>query len=196
MKRVLFYLLALLAVCSCSVEGNFTKEDIAIIRSNPEELLRLYTIETESDLEVLRKTSTYLSQREMWSDDYSTLAKRMILTVSDPSVDGVGIAAPQIGINKRIVVVQRYDKEGYPFKAYPNISILSYSEETMMGAEGCLSVPGERYDVCRSSSIVISYYDVESRSMVTETVSGFTAVIFQHEVDHLDGIIYTDRVLM
>jgi peptide deformylase len=108
----------------------------------------------------------------------------------------VGIAAPQIGINKRAVVVQRFDKPGEPFEAYPNIYIVECSEEKQKGPEGCLSVPDERHDVNRSTSVVISYYDIGKGEMVTETIEGFTAVIFQHEIDHLEGIIYTDRVLM
>ncbi len=195
-KSVLFLLAALVLAASCSIEGNFSKYDLEIIHGAPGELLKVYTIESEEELLVLRAVSEDLSPKVLGSDDYALLAERLKMTVADTSVGGVGIAAPQVGINKRVVVVQRFDKEGEPFEDYPNISILEYSEEKTKGAEGCLSVPNERYDVNRSSCIVISYFDVEKGEMVKETVSGFTAVIFQHEVDHLDGIIYTDRVLM
>lgn len=178
------------------MDGRFSKNDLDIIRNAPQELLDLYTIESESELTILRAQSVDLSEKVIGGKDYQLLAQRMIITVSDTTVGGVGIAAPQVGINKRVVVVQRFDKEGEPFEAYPNISIIEYSQETSVGPEGCLSVPNERYDVTRSSSIVISYYDIETKEMVTERVEGFTAVIFQHEVDHLQGIIYTDRVLM
>lgn len=188
--------MALIAATACNSEMKFSKSDKQIIRETPQEILKVYTIESEEETSVLRAQSTNLSKRSLLSKEYELLVKRMIQTVSDTTVGGVGIAAPQIGINKRVVVVQRFDKEGEPFEAYPNISILEYSEDTRKGPEGCLSVPDQRYDVTRSASVVISYYDVESHQMVTETIEGFTAVIFQHEVDHLNGIIYTDRVLM
>lgn len=195
-KSVLFLLAALMLVGSCSIKGNFSKNDLEIIHGAPGELLKIYTVESEKDLFVLRAVSEDLSPKVLGGDDYALLAERMKKTVADTSVGGVGIAAPQVGINKRVVVVQRFDKPGEPFEAYPNISIVEYSEEEQVGPEGCLSVPNERYDVNRASCIVISYFDVEKGEMVKETVSGFTAVIFQHEVDHLEGVIYTDRVLM
>lgn len=196
MKKYIILVMALIAATACNSELKFSKSDKQIIRETPQEILKVYTIESEEETSVLRAQSTNLSKRSLLSKEYELLVKRMIQTVSDTTVGGVGIAAPQIGINKRVVVVQRFDKEGEPFEAYPNISILEYSEDTRKGPEGCLSVPDQRYDVTRSASVVISYYDVESHQMVTETIEGFTAVIFQHEVDHLNGIIYTDRVLM
>lgn len=196
MKKYIILVMALIAATACNSELKFSKSDKQIIRETPQEILKVYTIESEEETSVLRAQSTNLSKRSLLSKEYELLVKRMIQTVSDTTVGGVGIAAPQIGINKRVVVVQRFDKEGEPFEAYPNISILEYSEDTRKGPEGCLSVPDQRYDVTRSASVVISYYDVKSHQMVTETIEGFTAVIFQHEVDHLNGIIYTDRVLM
>lgn len=196
MKKIVLYLIAIVVVASCSVNGNFTKKDIDIIRGDANELLKIYTIESEEETLVLRDSSVNLSVRSIYSEDYVLLVERMKRTVSDSAVSGVGIAAPQIGINKRLVVVQRFDKEGDPFEAYPNISIVEYSDEKIKGTEGCLSVPGEKYDVNRCSSVVINYFDAERGVMVQEFIDGFTAVIFQHEVDHLDGIIYTDRVLM
>lgn len=183
-------------LAGCNSEQKFSRSDLDIIRNYPGELLKIYTIESEEETTILRAKSTELSERVISGSDYENLVTRMIQTVSDTIVGGVGIAAPQVGINKRVVVVQRFDKPGEPFEAYPNIYILEYSEGKRKGPEGCLSVPDQRYDVERSSSVVITYYDRQKGEMVTETIEGFTAVIFQHEVDHLDGIIYTDRVLM
>ena len=130
----------------------------------------------------------------------------MLATVTHPSQDGVGIAAPQVGLNRRVVAVQRFDKEdilpdgseGCPFEVYPNIRIVSMSESLEPGPEGCLSVPDRNGEVMRAREIVIEYADVnrldEEDHMVRETVCGFTAVIFQHEVDHLEGVLYIDRL--
>lgn len=196
MKKIALALLASLFLCGCAANGGFSQKDKEIINTSTEDILHLYTIESEDETKILRAKSEDLSGRALKSRDYALLAKRMVETVSDTAVGGVGIAAPQIGINKRVVAVQRFDKEGAPFEVYPNIYILDYSEDKKKGPEGCLSVPNERYEVLRSTSVTIRYFDINEGKVVTESVEGFTAVIFQHEVDHLEGIIYTDRVLM
>ena len=97
-----------------------------------------------------------------------------------------------MGISKQLVAVQRFDKEGEPFEFYVNPIIENYSQETKWGWEGCLSVPGERDTVLRSTQVVITYRNPDSWEIVRDTVSGFTAVIFQHEIDHLYGKLYID----
>ena len=117
----------------------------------------------------------------------------MVSTVTSPEQDGVGIAGPKVGVSRRVVAVQRFDKEGEPFEVYPNIRIVARRGEKVPGPEGCLSVPGKRGDVCRYRDIDIVYSLADGTARDTlETVKGFTAVIFQHECDHLDGVLYTD----
>lgn len=116
----------------------------------------------------------------------------MLKTVQDPTIDGVGLAAPQIGINKRVVAVQRYDKKGFPFEVYANIKIERLYGAEKNGREGCLSVPDRSEMVPRRDSVVISYLDETTRKPVRDTVGGFTAIIIQHEVDHLEGKLYID----
>ena len=109
-----------------------------------------------------------------------------------------------MGINRRVVAVQRFDKEpvewdgktDYPFEVYPNVRIVWASDSLAAGPEGCLSVPDRRGDVMRSQEIVIEYADISNKEvpMIRDTVRGFTAVIFQHEIDHLDGVLYIDRL--
>jgi peptide deformylase len=116
----------------------------------------------------------------------------MMHTLTDPSQDGVGIAAPQVGINRRIVLVMRYDKPGQPIEPYLNIQIDSLYGTPEPGPEGCLSLPPYRGTVSRYPSVQISYLTPDG-TFVSEQVDGYSAVIFQHECDHLDGILYTDR---
>lgn len=118
----------------------------------------------------------------------------MIKTVSDSTVDGVGIAGPQVGINRRIIAVQRFDKPDAPFEVFPNIYIQEYSKDTTCRDEGCLSVPNQNGKVVRSKWIIISYTNPQTLARQEDTIKGFTSIIFQHETDHLDGIIYTDRI--
>lgn len=131
------------------------------------------------------------SQLQSW--EFKVLAGKMVSTVTSPEQDGVGIAGPQVGVSRRVVAVQRFDKEGEPFEVYPNIRIVARRGEKVPGPEGCLSVPGKRGDVCRYRDIDIVYSLADGTARDTlETVKGFTAVIFQHECDHLDGVLYTD----
>lgn len=182
-------------------QGDFTQEELSLINGVrpaeiPEGTMRVLTIGDSLDNAFLRATSTDLSQKALLSDDYKMLERLMVATVTHPSQDGVGIAGPQVGLNRRVVAVQRFDKPGEPFEVYPNIRIIWASDSLEYGLEGCLSVPNRREQVLRSREIVIEYADSASRyaSTVRDTVQGFTAVIFQHETDHLDGILYTDRL--
>jgi peptide deformylase len=190
--------------CNRPTEG-FTAAELNIINST-DSIMRVLTIETPEDLTVLRSKSSDLTIGMLTSAEYDELSKLMIATVTHPSQDGVGIAAPQVGLNRRVVAVQRFDKTGEPFEVYPNIRIVRKSNAQSLGPEGCLSVPERRGDVMRSQEIVIEYADMGAiRSdkdvksgkipMVRDTISGFTAVIFQHEIDHLEGVLYIDRIM-
>ena len=187
-----------LAGCRTADPGDFTSQETALIHRSisgleadvPEGTMRVLTIADSADLAVLRAPSTNLSEDALQSDEYAELCSLMVATVTHPTQDGVGIAGPQIGLNRRVVAVQRFDKEGEPFEVYPNISIVWASDSLAFGPEGCLSVPDRRGDVARSTEIVIEY----GIPAVRDTVNGFTAVIFQHEIDHLDGVLYIDRL--
>lgn len=193
----------LLTASCCRNAGDFTAEEKALINRSataietmvPEGTMRVLTIADPADNAVLRASSSNLSKKALQSEDYASLCSLMVATVTHPSQDGVGIAGPQVGLNRRVVAVQRFDKEGEPFEVYPNISIVWASDSLEAGPEGCLSVPDRREDVMRSTEIEIEYADSSNGyETVRERVSGFTAVIFQHEIDHLDGILYIDRL--
>lgn len=174
--------------------AGFTKEELEIL-NKADSIMRVLTIESDHDLSVLRAPSIDFSTEALQSEDFVRLSKLMTATVTHPSQDGVGIAGPQVGLNRRVVAVQRFDKDGEPFEVYPNIRIAWMSDSLASGPEGCLSVPDRRGDVLRSQEIVIEYTDIQTMSSRRDTVRGFTAVIFQHEIDHLNGILYIDRLL-
>ena len=195
MRKKLFIAIAvtvgIIAAASCGGGSGWTPAEKAVI-DGPEVM---YVCTMPADSAVLRAQSIDVSEDMLRSAELETLLSKLRKTVTDPSQDGVGIAAPQVGINRRIICVQRFDKEGEPFECYVNIRIDSLGGEIVRGREGCLSIPGKRGIVPRHSKICISYASLEgdSPAEVSETVEGFTAVIFQHECDHLDGILYTDR---
>ena len=117
--------------------------------------MRVLTIDNPADSAILRTPCTDLTPEMLSSPEYARLAELMVATVTDPSEDGVGIAGPQVGISRRIVAVQRFDKPGEPFEVYPNIRIIATRGDLCPGPEGCLSVPGRRGTVLRSRDIDI-----------------------------------------
>lgn len=198
-----------MALSSCTPKGNFTRSERELIK-NCDSIFKVLTIDNLADVKVLRSKSVNLSDKALLSKDFARLSELMIATVTHPSQDGVGIAGPQVGLNRRVIAVQRFDKgveledgsEDYPFEVYANIRIVEASDPVVRGGEGCLSVPDMNGDVLRSEEIVIEYTDYSGEAdasgalpVVRETVSGFTAVIFQHEIDHLEGVLYIDKVV-
>lgn len=107
---------------------------------------------------------------------------------------GVGLAGPQVGVQRRVVLVQRLDKPDEPVEWYLNPAITEYGAAEELGWEGCLSVPAGFGQVERSVAIRVAY-DLSDGQRVEEPVQGWTARIFQHELDHLDGVLFRDRTV-
>lgn len=103
--------------------------------------------------------------------------------------DGVGLAAPQLGISLRFFGMD----DGNGFKMIVNPEIIERSEEKEIGEEGCLSIPNVFADIERSRWVRVRYQD-EHGSYHEELLQGYSARIFQHEYDHLDGILFIDRL--
>ncbi len=165
-----------------------------IMEADSSEAMRVLKITNYVDSVFLRMPSLPIKPN---SNDPVLLSfiNRLFRTVRHPNSLGVGIAAPQVGIPRQIIWVQRFDKEAenYPFEVYLNPKIIEYSDSTKLTAEGCLSIPEYRAQVQRPCTIVIEYDQLDGTHK-QETVSGFTSVIFQHEIDHLNGILYLDHL--
>jgi peptide deformylase len=193
MIRILFLLLLtpvlLIAQPAKKLKG---KERKLIEAGNPNEVMRILVIGNRKDSLFLRKEARKVNL-EKDKDLIVYFSKRLKATVQNPKNLGVGIAAPQVGLQRRLIYVQRFDKEGEPFEFYINPEIKSYSDSTQVGKEGCLSIPNRTEEVIRSREVVIEYVDWDGKKHI-ESVSGFTSVIFQHEIDHLDGILYIDHL--
>lgn len=106
--------------------------------------------------------------------------------------EGVGLAAPQVGMSHRIIVVDPHLEEEERF-ALINPEILEASKETEKSEEGCLSIPGLREIVERSSRVRVKGQTPEGQTREFEA-EGLTARILLHEIDHLDGILFIDRI--
>lgn len=171
----------------------FSEEEKALIQSGEaSDPMRVFIISNRNDSLLLRSPSQRVKV-DPKNKDLQHFIQRLYETVTDSASLGVGIAAPQVGLLRQIIWVQRFDRDGFPFEAYLNPTILEYSREIQTGREGCLSIPGESDTVDRAMKILIDY-DLADGSHQTEWVEGFTAVIFQHEIDHLHGILYKDHL--
>ena len=135
---------------------------------------------------------------DVLSDTVQQLIKSLQAALANSQ--GVGLAAPQIGIAKRLVIVASRPTARYPYAPLMqptvmiNPSFAPLSDQQENDWEGCLSIPGIRALVPRYQEIAIRYTDTDGQS-VGQTLNGFVARVFQHEIDHLEGLVYLDRVL-
>lgn len=190
--RKLLYMTIFSTIFLSSCGGGFSDSEREIIGNSGEGIMPLWTVDIPEEEELLRLKAEPLTASMIGTSEFNVLCERMLATVNDPDNEGVGIAAPQVGLSRRLVAVQRFDKEGEPFEFFVNPEIVEFSEEREYGSEGCLSVPDMSGDVLRSTSIRLRYNSPVDFSVVEEVVEGFTAVIFQHEIDHLNGVLYID----
>lgn len=127
--------------------------------------------------------------------DLTTVIQNMFDTMYH--CQGVGLAAPQVGLNKRIFVVDSSpfsedEPEANGFKrVFINAEMIEQDGKKWKFSEGCLSIPGIREDVERKDTITIRYQDINFDTH-TETYTGIRARIIQHEYDHIEGILFTD----
>ena len=188
MIRILLLSMVLLGT-AVEAQKKIGKEDVVLIKSGKStEPMRVLQITNPKDFKILKDVSRPVDAKD---PNLKLLAERMLATVKDEQ--GVGIAAPQVGLNIKAIWVQRFDKEGKPFEFFVNPEIKWMSSALRLGAEGCLSIPNERGEVYRSLVIDLAYETLEGEKK-RELVEGFTAVIFQHEYDHLIGKLFTERI--
>ena len=127
---------------------------------------------------------------EKIDDSVKQLAKDMLDTMYE--APGIGLAAPQIGELKRIVVMDLAKEDEAPDPIVMiNPEILKYSDETVTTEEGCLSIPELYYDVERPAEITVRYTDLDG-TIIERDATDRLAICVQHELDHLDGVLYID----
>ncbi len=155
--------------------------------------MRVWKITSKADSVLLRKSSERVipNPNDPVLDHF---VKRLLVTVRDSMSLGVGIAAPQVGILKNIIWVQRFDKEGFPFEVYLNPVIKKYTDKKQDCPEGCLSIPDRRGTTTNRAYAILLEYDKMDGTHQVEMIEDFTAVIFQHEIDHLNGILFLDHL--
>lgn len=177
-----------------------TKEEKALINNdainNPYRVL--LTTDKEDSL-FLRQKSADLDIKNIAGDkNLQFFIERLKMTLAVES--GVGIAAPQVGLGRNLFLFMRLDKPGIPVEVAINPRITGHPDETVcFENDGCLSIPEIAGDTKRYPWIDVEYYN-EKGELIKERLSGhsregdFTGVVFQHEYDHLQGTLFTDRL--
>lgn len=146
---------------------------------------------------VLRKTAEKVDIKKISSEEIQRLIDNMIDTMRE--YDGIGLAAPQVHQSLQISVIESDKNPRYqgapdiPLTIIINPEITYMSEETVAGWESCLSVKDLRGKVTRSAEVNLSAYNREGEKITIEA-GGFLAVALQHEIDHLNGTVYLDRI--
>ncbi len=123
-------------------------------------------------------------------EDIRRLIKDMFDTMYQ--ADGVGLAAPQVGVSQRVIVIDPHEQDVKPF-GLVNPVIVQSADDVERGEEGCLSIPGLKDIVERPAAVVVEALDGDGQPVRIEA-EGLLARVLQHEVDHLDGILFVDRV--
>lgn len=183
---------------SCRSNLNFTKTEKKIIHTGKhDERMRLYTIQNKNDSTLLRNPSKNIKKISN-NQTLKLLLNRMEVTMNEEQ--GVGIAAPQIGINRNIFLFTRINDPHKKIQVVINPTIIRHSDRLYcFKRDGCLSVPEKSGNSQRYEWIEVKYFD-ENGNIHQEIFRGgqrdtdFTNVIFQHEWDHINGRLYIDNL--
>ena len=130
------------------------------------------------------------SEVKLFDINLKKIVKDMFDTLND-SGNGIGLAAPQVGVKKRIVIVDLKENNKSSPVIFINPVIIKESRERAVNEEGCLSIPGYYAEVERAKEVDVEWYDLEGEK-ITKTFSGLFSICIQHEIDHLDGILFID----
>jgi peptide deformylase len=144
---------------------------------------------------VLREVAAEVDPTRIRTPEFQDFVDSMLLTMHE--YDGVGLAAPQVHVSERVVVFHEHagleTVDGEPLTVLINPVIETLGDETESMWEGCLSVPGLRGRVTRPAHIRVRALDRDARPVELE-LENFDAVVTQHECDHLDGVLFVDRI--
>lgn len=127
---------------------------------------------------------------ELIDEDFRSFAEDMVEAMYQ--YDGVGLAAPQVGVSRRVIVIDVDGERNNP-RVLVNPIITKKSKEKSTAEEGCLSLPGLNAKVTRSAEVTVEAQD-ETGAVVELSGGGLLARALQHEIDHLDGILFIDKV--
>lgn len=178
----------------------FSQRELEIIHNGDEETpFRILQVTDPIDSLVLRMQSADVDLDSIMNDEsLQLLIRRLVVTMR--AAGGVGIAAPQVGVLKNIFLFIRLDSPGEPVQVVIDPQILNFPKDTVcFERDGCLSIPNMQANTLRFPWIDVEYWD-EKGEFHSEHLEGysradsFSAIIFQHEYDHLLGVLFTDKI--
>ncbi|MEN9919673.1 MAG: peptide deformylase [Bacteroidota bacterium] len=191
-------LITIITLFSVKSMAQFSDREMELIYSESVETpMRVLLLENEQDSLVLRQKSTDMD-RIIGNIDLGLLVERMKLTMYSKS--GVGIAAPQVGISKNIFLFTQTNDPDKRVIVAINPKITKYPNQTVcFERDGCLSIPGVSGNTIRYPWIEVEYTNqngvlIQERLDGYSRVDGFTAIVFQHEYDHLQGVLFIDKL--
>lgn len=157
--------------------------------------LKIITIEDKKQEALLRSKSLPVNSEELRSDDFKEFLDNLLHTAihseDQGNVPAGGIAAIQVGINKRVFYSLNYDTEKWELFINPTVEPDGFLK--IIGEEGCLSVPNRVGNVSRYYKIKIKYQDLNG-NWITKKYNDINATSIQHEFDHLEGILFIDKI--
>jgi peptide deformylase len=157
--------------------------------------LRIFTINNPKEEKVLRTVSRQVKHDEISNPEFQKFLDQLLQTAltseKQVGVQSAGISAPQVGKNLRVFYILRKDTENFELFINPEVTIASMKQD--IDWEGCLSVPGVEDAVSRYKKVKVVYLDREGKKHKA-TFKGIEAREIQHELDHLDGILFIDRI--
>ncbi len=158
--------------------------------------LKIFTIEDSKEEKLLRKVSREVDRDEIENKDFQQFLKDLLHTArtseEQVGIESGGISAPQVGVSKRVVYILNYDTG--EFELLINPVVQSIGSKRDIDIEGCLSIPNIEKNVERYKKIKIKYIDNEGKK-VNRRFTGLNARVIQHEVDHLDGVLFIDKAI-
>lgn len=154
------------------------------------------TIQTGETNEILRTISTEVTKEQL--KDVLPTGKEMLKWLKSKK-NGAGLAAPQVGLNKRMIVVNLYEEEEGEWHIYKTLLMINpvitwKSEDMVLDEEGCFSCPNQYGNVLRPDKIQLEFRD-ERFLLKKLELDSFSGRVVQHEIDHLDGVLFVDKVV-
>jgi peptide deformylase len=157
--------------------------------------LKIYTIDSKEEEKVLREKSVSVGQEEFKKEQFKEFLKDLLYTAQhseeQESVPAGGIAAPQVGKSLRVFYILNADSNKWQLFINPQVQPLGFTK--IFSLEGCLSVPEREEEVMRYRKVKVKYQNMDG-DWKTEKFKNLNAIAIQHELDHLDGILFIDRI--
>lgn len=158
-------------------------------------ILKIYTIEAKNEEEFLRRVSKEVSKDEILNKEFQLFLDDLLITAQEvKTTDGysaAGLAAIQVGVDKRVFCILKENDGAFEIMINPEIKI--FNDEKIIGIEGCLSVPAKEGRVSRYKKIKVKYLDRNGK-IRKAVFRNQEAREIQHEYDHLEGILFTDKL--